>query len=146
MAVDESEKELTDEQIQIEKQVENYKKEAEELRCLLQNALVEERNSSEQMTPDERMQVWCPLVYVVFPQNVEISLFIIRFQIVELEFEKLSQKTKRVISEGDGLIAKIQSFDESKAQNLKSSVQAVLRNLWSQYLTTIEVDRTCGFA
>ena len=62
------------------------------------------------------------------------------FQAVEREFAELSQKTKRVISEGDSLIAKMQPVDENKAQNLKSTLQAVLRNLWSQYLTHIEVD------
>ena len=68
------------------------------------------------------------------------------FQFVEREFERLSQKTKKVISEGDSLIAKIQPIDECKSQNLKSTIQAVLRNLWSQYLTTVEVKSVSGLS
>ena len=59
MLVAESEKKLTDDEVQLEKEVESYKKEAEELRYLLQNALAEKGDSLEQMTPDDRMQVLC---------------------------------------------------------------------------------------
>ena len=48
---------MTDEQVKIEKAVENYRREAEELRRLLQKALAEEKNATERMTPDEKVQV-----------------------------------------------------------------------------------------
>lgn len=58
---------------------------------------------------------------------------------LEKEFSSLSHKASRVISEGDNLIMKLRACNDDQAQMLKVNIQAVLRNLWSQYLNNIEV-------
>lgn len=60
-------------------------------------------------------------------------------QLLDKEFSNLSHKASRVISEGDNLITKLRACNDDQAQMLKVNIQAVLRNLWSQYLNNIEV-------
>ncbi len=66
-----------------------------------------------------------------------LKLFI--WQLLEAEFAKLSHEASHVISTGDNLIMKLNSCNDARGQSLKITFQALLRNLWSQYLISIQV-------
>lgn len=73
-------------------------------------------------------------------RSICIQFFFLQFsQIFEEEFTQLSQEASHVISVGDDLIQKLNSQNDDRGHTLKTTAQAVLRNLWSQYLISIQV-------